>query len=64
MVEPTETESPETLDGLVDILRTIYDEARADGEKLHQAPFTRFIGRPDEVSAARKPRLRYAFDEE
>ncbi len=64
MVEPTETEAPETLDEFVDIMRSIYDEAQADGEKLHHAPFTRFIGRPDEVSAARKPILRYNFDGE
>ena len=64
MVEPTETESPETLDAFVEILRGIYDEAQTDGELLHQAPFTRFIGRPDEVTAARKPLLRYQFDGE
>ena len=62
MVEPTETESPETLDAFVEILHGIYDEAQTDGELLHQAPFTRFIGRPDEVTAARKPLLRYQFD--
>ena len=64
MVEPTETESRETLDEFVDTMTNILAEARESGEELHGAPFTRPIGRPDEVTAARKPHLRYLFDEE
>lgn len=55
MVEPTETESRETLDNAVEALMTIYNEALTDGDKLHEAPFTTRIGRPDETSAARNP---------
>lgn len=64
MVEPTETESRETLDMFVGLMTDILAEAREDGEKLHGAPFDCPIGRPDEVAAARKPHLRYRFDEE
>ncbi|MDO5709098.1 MAG: aminomethyl-transferring glycine dehydrogenase subunit GcvPB [Coriobacteriales bacterium] len=64
MVEPTETESRETLDEFVSLMTNILAEAREDGERLHGAPFTRPIGRPDEVTAARKPCLHYVFDEE
>ena len=64
MVEPTETESRETLDEFVDMMTRILGEAHAEGEKLHGAPFTCPIGRPDEVTAARKPHLRYEFEQE
>ena len=62
MVEPTETEARETLDAFIDVMAGILAEAREDGEHLHAAPFTCAIGRPDEVTAARKPHLRYTFD--
>ena len=62
MVEPTETESRETLDEAIEIFNKIYDEAKADGEKLHNAPFDCAIGRPDEVKAARTPVVRYEFN--
>lgn len=61
MVEPTETESREVLDEFVELMTRILDEAGADGERLHEAPFTRPIGRPDEVTAARKPVLHYEW---
>ncbi len=64
MVEPTETEGRETLDAFVELMAGILDEAREDGELLHGAPFDCPIGRPDEVTAARKPHLRYVFGEE
>ncbi len=64
MVEPTETEARETLDEFVAMMTSILGEAHEDGERLHGAPFTCAIGRPDEVTAARKPHLRYLFDEE
>ena len=63
MVEPTETESIETLDAFVDVMENILAEAEADGEKLHGAPFDCAIGRPDEVGAARHPQLRFEFDD-
>ncbi|MDY3917820.1 MAG: aminomethyl-transferring glycine dehydrogenase subunit GcvPB [Candidatus Limivivens sp.] len=62
MIEPTETESRETLDEAVRIFREIYEKAQTDPEELHQAPKTTVIGRPDEVQAARKPVIRYSFE--
>ena len=59
MVEPTETESKETLDQAAEIFGKILAEAKEDGERLHGAPFCTPIGRPDEVTAARKPILRW-----
>lgn len=63
MVEPTETESPETLDQAAQAFLDILDEAKADPESLHHAPHHCPIGRPDEVTAARDPILRYSFAE-
>lgn len=60
MVEPTETESRETLDEAARILLEILDKAERAPEELHGAPHKTPIGRPDEVGAARNPRLRYA----
>lgn len=63
MVEPTETEPRETLDEAIDVLHKIYEQAVADPEALHGAPHLTPIGRPDEVTAARKPVLRYTWEE-
>ncbi|HJT31299.1 MAG TPA: aminomethyl-transferring glycine dehydrogenase subunit GcvPB [Pirellulales bacterium] len=52
MIEPTETESLETLDAFAEALLAIADEP---AEVLHDAPHSTFISRPDEVQAARKP---------
>ncbi len=57
MIEPTETESIETLDSFVDALFDIAGEARNEPELLHTAPHKAPIGRLDEVQAARKPVL-------
>ncbi len=54
MVEPTETESRETLDAFAETLFRITEE---DPELLHEAPHTTAISRPDEVAAARQPTL-------
>ncbi len=62
MVEPTETETVETLDEAAEIFRKVWDEAHADAEHMHERPFTTRIRRPDEVKAARKPVVRYDFD--
>jgi glycine dehydrogenase subunit 2 len=56
MIEPTETESKETLDAFVRTLFQITEEAE---ELLHEAPHTTVVSRPDEVQAARKPIVRY-----
>ena len=62
MVEPTETESPETLDDAAEAFIAILDRAKTDAAYLHAAPHRCPIGRPDEVRAARTPVLRYEFD--
>ncbi len=62
MVEPTETESLETLDSACDILLNIAKTAKENPEKLHLAPETTPISRPDEVGAARTPILRFDFN--
>ncbi len=61
MVEPTETETKETLDAAADAFRRIYDDAHAEKERMHERPYTTRIRRPDEVKAARKPVVRYDF---
>jgi glycine dehydrogenase subunit 2 len=58
MIEPTETESKETLDAFAKALKAIAVEARAKPEVLKTAPHITPVGRMDEVSAARKPVLR------
>ncbi len=59
MVEPTETESLETLNKVVDIFKSIFDEIINNPEKLKNAPVTTPVGRLDEVMAARIPKLKY-----
>ena len=59
MLEPTETESRESLDEAAMAFKAIREKIEADPESLHQAPQTTPIGRPDEVTAARNPILRY-----
>lgn len=59
MLEPTETESRETLDWAAEVFRKLYDLAQTDPDYLHNAPHNAQIGRPDEVRASRKPILRY-----
>jgi glycine dehydrogenase subunit 2 len=56
MIEPTETESKETLDAFAGALLRILEE---DPEELHRAPHTLGISRPDEVKAAKEPMLRW-----
>jgi glycine dehydrogenase subunit 2 len=59
MIEPTETESKETLDAFAEALRSIRDEALTDPEVLHEAPYTAPVRRLDEVRAARQPILHW-----
>jgi glycine dehydrogenase subunit 2 len=56
MIEPTETESRQTLDQFAETLLKIREE---DPDMLHQAPHTLGISRPDEVKAAKEPNLRW-----
>lgn len=64
MIEPTETERLRMLDEFCDTLHKICDEARTDPDKLHDAPHTQSVSRPDEVGAARNPDLRFTFDDD
>jgi glycine dehydrogenase subunit 2 len=59
MLEPTETESRETLDWAAEVFRKLYDLAHEDPDYMHASPHNAQIGRPDEVRAARNPVLRY-----
>ena len=59
MIEPTETESKETLDGFIEIMRHIAAEALSDPDSLKTAPHTTPVRRLDETTAARQPVLRY-----
>ncbi len=59
MIEPTETESKETLDGFIEIMRHIAAEAQTDPDSLKTAPHTTPVRRLDETTAARQPVLRY-----
>ena len=54
MIEPTETESKETLDAFCDAMLAIAEQADSDPEALHQAPVTTPVGRLDEVFAAKQ----------
>ncbi|MDN5873884.1 MAG: aminomethyl-transferring glycine dehydrogenase subunit GcvPB, partial [Sinobacteraceae bacterium] len=59
LIEPTETESKQTLDAFVDAMTAIRAEAEADPEKLKNAPYTTPVRRLDEVRAAKHPDLRW-----
>ncbi|MEH7494519.1 aminomethyl-transferring glycine dehydrogenase subunit GcvPB [Neobacillus niacini] len=59
MIEPTETESKETLDSFVDIMIQIAKEAEENPEIVQEAPHTTVVRRMDEATAARKPILKY-----
>ncbi len=59
MIEPTETESKETLDQFIEIMKRIADEARHSPDLLRQAPHDTPNTRLDEALAARKPDLRW-----
>ncbi|MBQ9064975.1 MAG: aminomethyl-transferring glycine dehydrogenase subunit GcvPB [Blautia sp.] len=62
MVEPTETETKETLDEAVSIFREICEEALANPQSMHEKPLHTAVRRPDEVLAARNPVIRYDFE--
>ncbi|MDV2685122.1 aminomethyl-transferring glycine dehydrogenase subunit GcvPB [Alkalihalophilus lindianensis] len=59
MIEPTETESKETLDEFIDAMIQIAKEAEETPEVVQEAPHHTVISRLDETTAARKPILRY-----
>jgi glycine cleavage system P protein (glycine dehydrogenase) subunit 2 len=61
MVEPTETETKESLDAFADAVEEILAEAESDPELAKQAPYTTPVRRLDEVKATRQPVLRQAL---
>jgi glycine dehydrogenase subunit 2 len=63
MIEPTETESKETLDAFVEAMQKIAKEVEENPEILHTAPHNTPVRRLDEATAARKPDLRWELKE-
>ena len=59
MIEPTETESKETLDEFIGAMLAIHDEALSDPDLVKRAPHTLPLKRVDEAEAARHPTLRW-----
>ncbi len=64
MIEPTETESKETLDEFAKVLKKITTELRENPELVEKAPHSASIGRLDEVKAARQLNLRWKPDQD
>jgi glycine dehydrogenase subunit 2 len=63
MVEPTESETKETLDAFCDAMLAIAREAADEPELLHEAPHSRPVQRLDEVRAAKQPVVRFGFEQ-
>jgi glycine dehydrogenase subunit 2 len=61
MVEPTETETKETLDRFAEVVAQILEEAREDPEVARHAPYSTPVRRLDEAGAARRPIVRQAM---
>jgi len=61
MLEPTETESRETLDSAITAFKEVYTIAFENPQALHDAPLSTPVGRPDETTAVRNPVLRFDF---
>ena len=62
MLEPTETESRESLDAAAEVFLKLAEMAKEDPQYLHEAPHRCAIRRPNEVDAARKPVLKYEWN--
>lgn len=60
MIEPTETETKETLDDFVEVIEKILKEAREDTQFLKSAPHDTVVSRLDEATASRKPKTRWS----
>lgn len=60
MIEPTETESKETLDAFIEVMKLIAAEAASDPQSLKTAPHSTPVRRLDETTAARQPILSYS----
>ena len=59
MIEPTETESVDTLDSFIDVMRNIARDAAENPDKVKGAPYSTPISHPDEDEAALNPILTY-----
>lgn len=59
MIEPTETESPETLNDFIEVMKKVAVEAKENPEKVKNAPYSTPVRRLDETTAAKKPLLIY-----
>ena len=59
MIEPTENESKETIDGFIQVMRQIAEEAKTNPEEVKSAPHNTPIGRVDDVLAAKHPIVTY-----
>ena len=59
MIEPTESESKETIDQFIEAMIEISERAKKDPDSLHRSPIKTKVSRPDEARAARKPILRW-----
>jgi glycine dehydrogenase subunit 2 len=64
MIEPTETETPETLERFAQAMQQIAAEVREQPELVHEAPHVTPVGRLDEAAAARRPDLVFRGDVE
>ncbi len=64
MVEPTETQSMQTMDALAEALLSIAARAATDPDGLHAAPVRTPIGRPDEATAARHLRVTWESEDD
>ena len=60
MIEPTETESKETLDNFIETMKSISQKGHEDAESFHDCPRLSKVSRPDEAQAARNPKLRWS----
>jgi glycine dehydrogenase subunit 2 len=59
MIEPPETESKQTVDHFIDVMRTVAKEAKEQPELVKGAPYTTVVKRLDEAQAARNPIVKY-----
>ena len=59
MIEPTETESKETLDSFIEAMQSIAKKGKEDPDSFHVSPKLSKVSRPDEAQAARNPKLRW-----
>ena len=64
MIEPTETESKDTLDRFIEAMKEIAKDAESNPEIVTESPSSTPVGRLDEVTAARKPNLKWAKGQE